>query len=146
MVHSFFQSKVRLRVVPKAARETSGLILSQSKGELNKFNNVVVEVVNLSEFPVYIDEVGFKYSGSNQRSVIVNPRSTNKDVGLPIRLEARESTTVFGDRGQTLDTLRSFRIKVAYVETQCGKTAEGTSRPFQMACKQLYRDSSVRSE
>ena len=142
LVCSFLRTRVRLRVVPKAARVSSGVIFSQSKGDLKEFNNVVMEVVNLSEFPVYVAEVGFKYVGSDLRSLIANPLSTNKCAGLPIRLDARESTTVFAESEDALRTLRSFRVKAAYVKTDCGKTVVGTSRPFRMACNLLYRRSS----
>ena len=139
-IHGHLRNRVRIRVVPKTAVMGQGALISQSEGELTDFNTVVVEITNLSEFPVFLGHVGFNIAGTTRRSVMFAPFTTNKGTAWPIKLDPRESTTVLGESGEVLATLRSCRVTAAYVETDCGVVVAGTSRPFKEACTMLYEE------
>ena len=139
--YSYLRKRVRVKVVPKTATTLQGGILSQSSGDLSKLGNVVIEITNLSDFPIFIKEIGFNSVRSTSRSVIISPFTTNKGQGNPIRLDSRESTTVFAREEETLSTLKSYRVKSVYVETGCGIKSSGTNRIFRQACTLLYEKS-----
>ena len=89
LLFSFWQRRVRLKVIPKlsAIRETG--VLSNDR-ELLPDGCACIEVVNLSAFPVTIAEVGFSIVGEEYRAIII-PNPTNL---LPKRLEPRESIDI----------------------------------------------------
>lgn len=111
--------RVRLRVVPKSAVPHHGGALTASTKHLPG-GEVCIEVINLSSFPVTIDEVGFTLPGRTRLAVIepILPDSG----GWPRRLEPREAVTVYADT-----TTLSPNIGKAYARTACGVTRFGKS-------------------
>jgi hypothetical protein len=109
--HALSRDKVKLRVVPKIATPVGYGVPDV---------NFCIEVVNLSSFSVYIDEAGVLFSGTSQRGAIINPifaKRNNNEEGWPLKLEPRESTTVYAK----LDgDITERKIESVYVTTQCG--------------------------
>jgi len=108
------QRRVRLRVYPKVA-------VPMINGEFGTTMGCI-EVINLSAFPVSIQEVGFtlrRNSRKGDRLTIVQP-FTNDQQPLARRLESRQSVTAYFD----LDA-RFQRAKSSYVRTDCDEMAYG---------------------
>ncbi len=128
------KDKVKLRVMPKAVfgkgRNADGreFVLTT----LNEFNEkksqgiFCVEVLNLSKFPVVIDEVGFFAKKARNRMAIVNPILSDGG-SWPRKLEPRESVSVYGSLQDMMSSSLSPNVYCAFAETSCGHTAEGTS-------------------
>lgn len=83
-----------------------------------------IEVVNLSEFPIYIVDVGFNLTGGRTATLAtvpgVEPRGS-----LPLRLEPRTTySKIFN-----IDALSRIApdLKSAYARTECGEIATGTN-------------------
>lgn len=85
--------------------------------------NFCIEVTNLSSFPVTVSEVGFLYSDTKARSVIINPIIIDGRE-WPRRLEPRSSVTCYIKLDKSI--IRN-KIKCAYAKTQCGVIKTGKS-------------------
>lgn len=111
---SLSASRVRLRVRPAHA-------IAVPTGQ-NLFS---IEVVNLSNFAVTVDDVGFTLGGNTVKGTrAAIPQPILIDGGRwPRRLESREAVSVYFDH---LDMI-GRRIGRAYASTACGETAYGTS-------------------
>jgi hypothetical protein len=108
------QRRVRLRVYPKVA-------VPVMDGEFGRTMGCI-EVINLSAFPVSIQEVGFtirRNSRKGDRLTIVQP-FTNDHKPLARRLESRQSVTAYFE----LDA-RFQRAKSSYVLTDCDEMTYG---------------------
>jgi hypothetical protein len=108
------QKRVRLRVIPKVAIPVMNGEFGETMG--------CIEVVNLSAFPVSIQEVGFtlrRHSRKGDRLTIVQP-ITNDQQPLARRLESRQSVSAYFQ----LDA-RFANAKSAYVRTDCDEMAYG---------------------
>lgn len=115
-VHSLDQRRVKLRVTPKSAHFVYG-------GELGE-EMVCIEVINLSAFPVSVQEIGFTISGDvskGKRAVITAPITMDRQP-FPRRLESRQAVSGYFD-------LKSMpkNIGKAYVRTDCDEIAYGVS-------------------
>lgn len=85
-----------------------------------------IEVVNLSTFPVTIDNVGFELIKNDTRMSIVEPIFSDEGK-WPRRLDQRESVTIYGSLPHLLKEPGTCIIKNAFAETSCGKLFRGTS-------------------
>jgi hypothetical protein len=139
---NFFVERSRTRVRPKVTPKLCHLMgadlwLAGTKPE-SKFQAKIgaayrpqrwaIEVVNLSEFPVSISQVGFgrpKGNPSGDRCVIIAPEVSNGQK-MPVRLESRQAATFYSSIGQQLSG-RAVSNPKAWVETDCGVTRTGTS-------------------
>lgn len=87
----------------------------------------VVEVVNLSAFPVTVTGIHWKAEGANGKHSFYwkNPTVANPFGQLPARLPPREALTAVGipTSFKSLDDLASITAAVAY--TACGEEFEG---------------------
>ena len=107
-VRSFLDNRVRLRVIPILSYDIGKGVLSARQGDqlLKLFNSygaptASIEVVNLSKFPITIDEVGFCEVDLNRnraRAPFFQPRTVN-GTSLPSRLEPREAITLLSTDG-----------------------------------------------
>jgi hypothetical protein len=113
---AFDQRRVRLRVVPKLAH----LVVESSLGEPMG----CIEVVNLSAFPVSISEIGFTVDGDprKQRRLMIPSPMTLDRQPLARTLESRHAVTGYFDFAQINSSIRK-----AYVRTDCGEVAYGSS-------------------
>jgi hypothetical protein len=118
LVQSFFQRRVRLKVVPKLTVIRGSGFLSSSM-DLLPDGFACIEVTNLSVFPVTIAEVGFSLDGEVVRGVVIPDPTTL----LPKRLEPRESIDVRATRSAGFPK----KARRAYATTQCEHTCYGDS-------------------
>lgn len=131
--------RVKIKVVPKSIirkaqnKITGEEIVISSKEEFNPvYGKFMLEIVNLSNFSVTIDNVGFKIFGDKGQLSIAQP--ILYDGGRwPRRLESRESFTVYCSLDYLLNNPKSINIKNAFAETSCGSICKGSSK----ALKQL---------
>jgi len=117
--------RVRIRVIPAHAILTGRIE--------NAPWNFVIEAVNLSEFPVYVEDVGFLL-GNGKRATIAPMPGLEPHGALPVRLEPRASYSKFFKIDRAM--LQWRKVKFAYVSTKCGITARGSSA----ALKQIKKD------
>lgn len=109
------QRRVRLRVSPAYALAPGTV-------------GFLIQVTNLSAFPMTVTEVGFTLP-SNKRAVITDPMFMDGK-GWPRRLEAREPVTTYFDP-TTLPKGQMNVLGKAYAHTACGEWAYGTSPALQ---------------
>jgi hypothetical protein len=110
------QSRVHLRVAPKIAYP---MMPGEPKRPIGCF-----DIVNLSLFPVWINEFGFTIDGDprkNKRMVILELFSSDMQPLQRAILEPRRSITVYFEI-----TNIQANFKKAYVRTECGEVAYGT--------------------
>ncbi len=117
---SLSASRVKLRVRPAFA---IGVPHGQSMFS--------IEVVNLSNFPITISEVGFTMDGNSlkrPRAAVVQPILID-GLPWPRRLEPREAVSVYMDPSHMIES--SARIGRAYARTACGEARFGSSEALE---------------
>lgn len=139
-IHNWFriraQDRVNLRVVPKASwfqgRGVGGreyYLSDQHHYPLEAPkppDTLALEIINLSKFPVTVDEVGLKRRWSGRRMVM--PLPILPDQGeWPRRLEPRETVMVRFDPTELVSSEVIESANRAYAATACGSTCHGTS-------------------
>jgi len=117
--HNFYRQRVRLKVIPKCAWIGPGGIYSDVR-QHRPASTLCVEVVNLSEYPVTITEVGYWLPERNRARVVWPIIMDNKE--WPRRLQSRESVTAYLNKEDVPDS-----IGRAYATTDCGVTRFGNS-------------------
>lgn len=130
--------RVRLSVVPKASayrgtdhegREV--YIHSRNNYDLDHPSHppdsLSVEVVNLSKFPVTVEEVGLMPRWRRNRYALAAPILLDGGA-WPRRLEARDSVVVRFDATKLLGLENIGVVNRAYASTRCGTTKSGRSR------------------
>jgi len=117
-LHQLGKSRVRLRVVPKQAHYVGRAGMS---GPL-----MCIEVINLSDFPVTVSDVGFT-SGTvkDARLAVIQP-ILHDGGSWPRRLDSRESVTVYCSQDLRYEKGLE-RVSRAYVQTDCGEVKYGKS-------------------
>jgi hypothetical protein len=127
--------KVRVQVQPKTIMRriknpvtgAEGVLSSSTEFNANHLDEYfAIEAVNLSNFPVTIDCIGFQVSGQSTRMTIIHPIVTDGGE-WPRKLEPRESVTAYGQLRYILSEPGSAKIKYAFAETSCGVLCKGTS-------------------
>jgi hypothetical protein len=125
-------NRVRLKVVPEWA-------FTDTVDGVTPFN-FQVEVINLSEFPVVISEVGFTSRG-NAHLVPTGCAIHNfrYSTALPCRLEPHASCTQFYllEKGVLGDRTEFGKVNGAYARTQCGARVTGTSSALQQIVERV---------
>lgn len=109
----FWERRFRLRVVPSLAYQQS------MSGELRFLS---ISVTNLSEFPVFIEEVGIALP-KGKKAV----SSSWKGDPLPTKLEPRMSASFRLHEGAFVPAL-ALHAKAVYARTGCGRTVTGTNK------------------
>ncbi len=127
--------KVKIKVKPRAVTKRFRNSLTGESGVItspDEFNCTIVdeyfavEAINLSNFPVVVDNVGFEVQGQKRRMVIVQPILFDNGK-WPRKLGQRESVTIYGLLQDILNYPQSSKIKNAFVETSCDGIFRGTS-------------------
>lgn len=124
--------RVKLKVAPTWA-------FVPDMGEASPFN-FTVEVINLSEFPVVVTEVGFDCRG---RGHLVPVGSAVHDykhsTALPCRLEPHASCSQFYLLEKTaVENCPEFKkVNRAYARTQCGARVTGTSPALRQIVRRI---------
>lgn len=119
------KEKVKLVVTPKHAIPIGGA------PENLQF---CIEVVNLSAFPVTVSEAGIFYRGTDKRSVIPNP-VTSDGKPFPRRLESRSALTLYSEKPRSI--VNGKRMRCAYVKTDCGVVVKGNSPAFRQMANEI---------
>jgi hypothetical protein len=129
--NSWSQKRVKLRVLPKYAGnypESMGNSADR-KGKVSSLygERGCIEVMNDSEFPVTIAEIGFSYpkdrTKKSRRAIGVRKAD---GTWLPWRLEAHQSEVGYFPLSGVLGP----GAKLVYAHTDCGKVVYGTSPAF----------------
>ena len=98
----------------------------------------VVEIINLSAFPVTIQKIHWK-TNRKQKAWLYwkNPSVTAPFGSLPARLPPREALTAIGTPRsfETLDDLLAVQAAVAF--TACGESVEGMTDQWREFCDRL---------
>lgn len=124
--HNLRRDRVRLSVRPYHAIPV-GLNIAPI--------NFGIEVINLSEFPIVLEDIGFQLLANKRATLSLLTHSIETPSKLPCKLEPH---TAYSSRFHTTDVHLDFgHIECAYARTQCGITIRGTSP----ALKQLTRGS-----
>lgn len=135
LIRELHQDRVKLRVSPKQVVRFVGsssgkqhvIVSDRGWNPRNETGYIAIEVVNRGRFPITISEVGFIGRKRDARMVIPEPL-TNEKHGLPLRLEARDSVTLYGEWQGLQPQVKSGGLKKAYVETACGHWAGARNR------------------
>jgi hypothetical protein len=88
-----------------------------------------IEIINLSTFPVSINQAGFMLEKTTQRAVIPRPLTTQGAIYLPYKLPSREKITLYADYDNIMDD--PILIKCAYCETECAILVKGKSKAIE---------------
>lgn len=124
------RDRLKLRVIPKIALPAGGL---------DRRQRLCIEVINLSTFPVTINEVGFHLKGTTSRWALVSP--TLLDGGkFPRRLEPRSAFTAYFDPGPESDPGFPLIAKAAYASTDCQETKTGSVKNILRMLRHQLRD------
>lgn len=86
---------------------------------------LTVEVLNLSNFPVTVAEIGFRLRNGQKA---ITPGNLLNGKPLPQRIESRDSVTAFFD----LTDFDPSQIVIAFASTRCGECEEGFSPALEM--------------
>lgn len=137
-LRSLHKDKVRLKVIPKAVLEatydegmnTNGYILSAE--DFQKFRDLFAfEIVNLSSFPVTVDEVGLKSRWRKSKLALLTPIAADNGV-WPRELQPRKSVLVYAKLSSILDAAMKGDIGTAYVKTVCNHIFYGNSKALKL--------------
>ncbi len=119
------KEKVKLVVTPKHAIPVGGA---------PEHLTFCIEVVNLSAFPVTVSEVGIYYSGTDKRSVIPNP-VTSDGGPFPRRLEPRSGVSLYSERPRSV--IDGNKMKCVFAKTDCGVVRKGNSPAFKQMANEI---------
>ena len=113
--------RVSLMVVPTIPQSHVG------RGDDPDSYEIRVQVVNLSNFPVYVSKVGLLYRDDPQKVLAFEAPEGRP---YPILLNSREAIRV---QPAGVDIMRSVAIRFScgYARTECGRTRRGTSPTLQ---------------
>ncbi len=128
---SIDRDRLKLKVIPKRAIPVGEL--------MNPHITLCIEVINLSTFPVTINEIGVLFHKTDERGVIINPIIADGEK-FPRRLEPRMSFTAYADPTAFLSE-PNFKIKCAYAKTDCGNQITGNSPALKGLAKESVSNS-----
>ena len=125
--------KLKLKIIPKSItlqpddNQIGGSIIVNSIDEFNEITGeFIIEVINMSYFPVIVNQVGFKLNIRPDSFIIAHP--IIKDNGTwPRKLEHRDSVSLYCSLSDLINSPRSISSKNAFAKTTCGTTHTGTS-------------------
>lgn len=123
------RDKVRLKVTPQHV-----VPIGAFEGRPWNFE---IEVVNLSEFPVVIADLGFQLN-DDTHATLGGVQGFQPTGSLPKRLEPHTAYSKYFTIDNDLLSLK--RVRCAYARTQCGTLATGSSG----ALKQVIREGVTR--
>jgi len=124
--HSLDQRRVRLRVVPKLA----WIVAENGK---TRSQVCCIEVINLSSFPLSVAETGFTLKGEKNRLAVID-LFTGDGQPFARTVEPRRGVTAYFHLA-----LLTSNIDKAYVRTECGEVAYGSS-PALKQIREAARD------
>jgi hypothetical protein len=125
---SINRHRVKIKVTPKVAYLV---------GQIVKTKCLAIEILNLSDFPVTISQVGILYRGTKDRGDIVLPNMPDGG-SFPRRLESRASFTVYSNPEVILEN-NFANVYCAYAETDCKVLAKGRSPALKELVKKVRK-------
>ncbi|HIJ70912.1 MAG TPA: hypothetical protein HPP87_06065 [Planctomycetes bacterium] len=144
----FSNSRVKLKVIPeigykdeeKDSWAVSAIPFPKTMNAVKeKQHRLCVRVINLSNFAVTIQQVGFgKYKLLKDGTVIPFPGVMKKKDCWPLKLESRESDLLMSSTGKDL-VIDLLDKNCAYVITECGHIAYGDSHVFDAYVEELKK-------
>lgn len=111
------KDRVKLRVIPKM----SFFIYEDVDSRIQP----CIEVINVSIFPISINQIGFSLRGGGD--LISTQPFLSHGEKLPVRLESRSSTTIYFPP-EILNDPKFRTVKYAFAKTQCGLLFKGRSK------------------
>lgn len=124
-MRALIKDRVKIKVYPQV-----NVFLENKDEKVEPVARVCIEVVNLSDFPVTINDVGFflnKYFKNGKVSFL--DKQLMHGGKLPKRMEPRSAITVYHPNpGMFMDDVE--KICGAYATTQCGREFKGNSKAF----------------
>ena len=128
------KDKVRLKVIPKTVVQRSegingGLSLSSTTEFDPKQNAGLfgIEIINMSDFSIVVNQVGFIKRGSDRRLSIIKPILDDSGE-WPRKLEPRESVSAYGLVPELIKSNALHLVTKAYVATACGEVRTGKNK------------------
>ena len=118
------KDRVKLKVTPKYVIFNNGAD-----------NQLSIEIINFSVFPLTITEVGVYYHGSTERSAVFEPHIYDGG-SFPRKLEQRNSFSAYLPI-EILKTKNNHKVKCVYVTTACGESVQGTSPALKEMIKKM---------
>jgi hypothetical protein len=132
---TYMRGRTRLKVIPR--RETYGEALGAPQ------TDIVIKVINRSEFPVVIEEAGVEFMNGETRPLKFRHTfkigDDTESEELPITLAARTSVSIRTDEQQGVKSaliLSAYPAKCAYVMTADGYVKRGTSKQLRARAAQ----------
>ena len=125
---SLDRDRIKLKVKPKHAIPAGNFPIQDIR--------FCIEVINLSTFPVTINEVGVLFHNTDARGAVVDPIIIDGG-SFPRRLEPRTSFTAYLN-SDVFENERGFRVKCAYAATDCGEQIIGNSPALKQLAQELY--------
>lgn len=147
-IYNFFiernNSKVKLKIIPKSAKpfgttDDGKIAIKSSSNEFNiegQPDELLLDIINLSHFPVTICEVGLHAPDRLNRFAVPKPRLLD-DKEWPFLLNPRQRVTVGIDWENLLDKEGIQKITSAYAKTVCGNTCFGMSNALKALITQI---------
>ena len=122
-IYNIHQNRFKLKIIPS-------LSVKVYNKKVDKIENLCIQIINLSNYPVTVSQVGFLLtSGEYTHGMIMAP-ITYDNKPWPRRLESREAVRVYYGRG-----LKDINIvkeaKKIYVDTECGRRVYGRGPALQ---------------
>jgi hypothetical protein len=114
--------RVTLMIAPTIPVDGSGLAENPDTYEIR------IQVINLSQFPVYVSEVGLQPRDSYENVLKFMPPGDNR---FPILMNGREAIRFVTAKNDDM-RVGTDRFAYAYAKTACGRTRRGTSPSLQM--------------
>jgi hypothetical protein len=125
--HQLRRDKIRLKVVPQFCFILQGTYKSDY--------NFSIDVINLSEFPLVIEDLGFQMRDGKKCTYGV-VSGIERGGNLPVRLEPRTSYSKILKINE--NDLDFHNIKCAYARTQCGAVIFGSSPALKQVIKKRF--------
>jgi hypothetical protein len=119
---SLARDRVRLKVTPVRIYE-----------ETDAFK-IGIEIVNLSYFPITVEQVGFHLAGTDLRIQLTNHDMQRSPVGMRMEPRTRHLCLVMP---HVTDHEKFNLTEAAYVKTSCGEEFTGNSKALRNFIKSL---------
>lgn len=105
------------------------------QGTQRSESNFSIEIINLSEFPLVIEDIGFQMRNGEKYTYGV-ASGIERGGKLPVRLETRTSYSKILKIGD--NDIDFHNIKSAYARTQCGSVVFGSSPALKQVIKKGF--------
>ena len=135
VIWNWRQTKVKLRVSPAVyiMYDSAGNAFQQPATTINKLSEceepseMSIDILNLSNFPVRITEIGFKQSLNKKSRWAIFRNYPERGDSIPKTLEPRQSMSYILQLSDFWGRQETKYITAAYAKTECGAIQFGKS-------------------